>query len=133
MLNIAVLSVNHHLATVSIREKVAFAQNELAPAISSLLSIPGIKACVVFSTCNRSEICVTCDVVNIREILAEFLATTHGIEHSLLLQYVSFFEGKEAIQHICSVASGLDSLVLGEPQIFGQLKEAFSFQKSKAH
>jgi len=131
MLNIAVLSVNHHLATVSIREKVAFAQNELAPAISSLLSIPGIKACVVFSTCNRSEICVTCDVVNIREILAEFLATTHGIEHSLLLQYVSFFEGKEAIQHICSVASGLDSLVLGEPQIFGQLKEAYQFSKAQ--
>ena len=113
MSNIAILSVNHHLATVEIREKVAFAQNELSPAISSLLSIPGINACVVFSTCNRSEICVTYDVGNIREILSEFLATTHGIEHSLLLQYVSFFEGNEAIQHICSVASGLDSLVLG--------------------
>ena len=87
MSNIAVLSVNHHLATVAIREKVAFAQNELAPAISSLLVIPGIKACVVFSTCNRSEIYVTYDVGNIREIPSEFLATTHGIEHSLLLQY----------------------------------------------
>jgi len=131
MSNIAVLSVNHHLATVEIREKVAFAQNELAPAISSLLSIQGIKACVVFSTCNRSEICVTYDVDNIREILSEFLATTHGIEHSLLLQYVSFFKGNEAIQHICSVASGLDSLVLGEPQIFGQLKEAYQFSKEQ--
>ena len=84
MPNIAILSVNHHLATVEIREKVAFAQNELAPAISSLLSIPGIKACVVFSTCNRSEICVTSDVDNIREILTEFLANNHSIEHSLL-------------------------------------------------
>jgi glutamyl-tRNA reductase len=74
---------------------------------------------------------VTCDVVNIRETLSEFLATTHGIEHSLLLQYVSFFEGNEAIQHICSVASGLDSLVLGEPQIFGQLKEAYQFSKEQ--
>ena len=131
MSNIAVLSVNHHLATVAIREKVAFAKNELAPAISSLLSIPGIKACVVFSTCNRSEICVTYDVGNIREILSKFLATTHGIEHSLLLQYVSFFEGNKAIEHICSVASGLDSLVLGEPQIFGQLKEAYQFSKEQ--
>ena len=131
MSNIAVLSVNHHLATVEIREKVAFAQNELAPAISSLLSIPGVKACVVLSTCNRSEIYVTYDVGNIREILSEFLATTHGIEHSLLLQYVSFFKGNEAIQHICSVASGLDSLVIGEPQIFGQLKEAYQFSKQQ--
>ena len=125
MLNIAILSVNHQHAPVAIREKVAFAQSELAPTISSLLSTQEIKACVVFSTCNRSEIYVTYDAENIREVLTKFLASIHGIEYSSLLQYVSYFEGNEAIEHICNVAAGLDSLVLGEPQIFGQLKEAY--------
>ena len=129
MLNIAILSVNHQHAPVAIREKVAFAQSELAPAISSLLSTQEIKACVVFSTCNRSEIYVTYDAENIREVLTKFLASIHAIEYSSLLQYVSYFEGNEAIEHICNVAAGLDSLVLGEPQIFGQLKEAYQFSK----
>ena len=129
MLNIAILSVNHQHAPVAIREKVAFAQSELAPAISSLLSTQKIKACVVFSTCNRSEIYVTYDAENIREVLTKFLASIHAIEYSSLLQYVSYFEGNEAIEHICNVAAGLDSLVLGEPQIFGQLKEAYQFSK----
>ena len=126
---IAALSVNHQLATVATREKVAFTQNELAPAIKALKSIAGIKACVIFSTCNRSEIYVNCDIEDNRETLSQFLASTHGIEHAPLLQYISYFEGDKAIEHICSVAAGLDSLVLGEPQIFGQLKEAYQFSK----
>ena len=126
---IAALSVNHQLATVATREKVAFTQNELAPAIKALKSIAGIKACVIFSTCNRSEIYVNCDIEDNREILSQFLASTHGIEHAPLLQYISYFEGDKAIEHICSVAAGLDSLVLGESQIFGQLKEAYQFSK----
>ena len=129
MSNIAILSVNHQLAPVAIREKVAFSQSELAPTISSLLSTQEIKACVVLSTCNRSEIYVTYDAENIREVLTKFLASIHGIEYSSLLQYVSYFEGNQAIEHICNVAAGLDSLVLGEPQIFGQLKEAYQFSK----
>ena len=129
MSNIAILSVNHQLAPVAIREKVAFSQSELAPAISSLLSNQEIKACVVLSTCNRSEIFVTYDAENIREVLTKFLASTHGIEYYSLLQYVSYFDGNQAIEHICNVAAGLDSLVLGEPQIFGQLKEAYQFSK----
>ena len=126
---IAALSVNHQLATVATREKVAFTQNELAPAIKALKSIAGIKACVIFSTCNRSEIYVNCDIEDNREILSQFLASTHGVEHTSLLQYISYFEGDKVIEHICSVAAGLDSLVLGEPQIFGQLKEAYQFSK----
>ena len=126
---IAALSVNHQLANVATREKVAFTQNELAPAIKALKSIAGIKACVIFSTCNRSEIYVNCDIEDNREILSQFLASTHGIEHAPLLQYISYFEGDKAIEHICSVAAGLDSLVLGESQIFGQLKEAYQFSK----
>jgi len=131
MSNIAILSVNHQVAPVSIREKVAFAQSELAPAISTLLSLKEIKGCVIFSTCNRSEIYVSHDSKNIRDILIKFLASSHGIDHLTLLEYASYYEENEAVQHICNVACGLESLVLGEPQIFGQLKGAYQLSKNE--
>ncbi len=131
MSNIAVLSVNHQLAPVEIREKVAFAQNELPLAVSSLLNVSDIKGCVIFSTCNRSEIYVSHSSKNIREVLIQYMASTHAIDQLSLEQYVSFFESNEAIEHTCKVACGLESLVLGEPQIFGQLKEAYQFSKTQ--
>ncbi len=131
MSNIAILSINHQIAPVAIREKVAFAQSELVPSISSLLSLKEIKGCVIFSTCNRSEIYVSHDSNNIRDILIKFLATTHGLNHHSLLEYASYYEKNEAVQHICNVACGLESLVLGEPQIFGQLKDAYQLSKTE--
>ncbi|MDC1449481.1 glutamyl-tRNA reductase [Candidatus Thioglobus sp.] len=132
MSNIAILSVNHQIAPVAIREKVAFAHGELAPAISSLLSLKEIKGCVIFSTCNRSEIYVSHDSKNIRDVLIKFLASSHGIDHHSLIDYVSYYEENEAVQHICNVACGLESLVLGEPQIFGQLKDAYQLSKNES-
>ena len=132
MSNIAILSVNHQIAPVAIREKVAFAQGELAPAISALLSLKEIKGCVIFSTCNRSEIYVSHDSKNIRDVLIKFLASSHGIDHHSLIEYVSYYEENEAVQHICNVACGLESLVLGEPQIFGQLKDAYQLSKNES-
>ena len=132
MSNIAILSVNHQIAPVAIREKVAFAHGELAPAISSLLSLKEIKGCVIFSTCNRSEIYVSHDSKNIRDVLIKFLASSHGIDHHSLIEYVSYYEENEAVQHICNVACGLESLVLGEPQIFGQLKDAYQLSKNES-
>ena len=131
MSNIAILSVNHQIAPVAIREKVAFAQSELEPAISSLLSLKEIKGCVIFSTCNRSEIYVSHDSKNIRDVLIKFLASSHGIDYLSLNEYASYYETNEAVQHICNVACGLESLVLGEPQIFGQLKDAYQLSKSE--
>ncbi len=131
MSNIAVLSISHQLAPVEIREKVAFASSELPTAISNLLSLSDIKACVIFSTCNRSEIYVSHNSKNIRDVLLKFLATTHAIDHLSLVEYVSFFESIEALGHISKVACGLESLVLGEPQILGQLKDAYQVSKAQ--
>jgi glutamyl-tRNA reductase len=131
MSNIAILSVNHQIAPVAIREKVAFAQGELVPAISALLTLKEIKGCVIFSTCNRSEIYVSHDSKNIRDVLIKFLASSHGIDYLSLQEYVSYYEANEAVQHICNVACGLESLVLGEPQIFGQLKDAYQLSKNE--
>jgi len=132
MSNIAILSVNHQIAPVAIREKVAFAQGELAPAISALLSLKEIKGCVIFSTCNRSEIYVSHDSNNIRDILIKFIASSHGVDHHSLIEYVTYYEENDAVQHICNVACGLESLVLGEPQIFGQLKDAYQLSKNES-
>ena len=131
MSNIAILSINHQKAPVAIREKVAFAQGELVPAISALLALKEIKGCVIFSTCNRSEIYVSHDSKNIRDVLIKFLASSHGIDYLSLQEYVSYYEANEAVQHICNVACGLESLVLGEPQIFGQLKDAYQLSKNE--
>ncbi|MEC7596264.1 MAG: glutamyl-tRNA reductase [Pseudomonadota bacterium] len=131
MSNIAVLSISHQLAPVEIREKVVFSQSELPSTISNLLSTPDIKACVLFSTCNRSEIYVSHNSNNIHDVLLKFLGTTHAIDHLSLTKYVSFYDSNEAINHICKVACGLESLVLGEPQIFGQLKDAYQVSKNQ--
>ncbi len=131
MSNIAVLSISHQLAPVEIREKVAFASSELPSAISNLLSFEDIRACVIFSTCNRSEIYVSHNSKNISDVLLKFLASTHAIDHLSLVEYVSFFESNDALDHISKVACGLESLVLGEPQILGQLKDAYQVSKTQ--
>ena len=131
MSNIAVLSISHQLAPVEIREKVAFASSELPSAISNLLSIEDIRACVIFSTCNRSEIYVSHNSKNISDVLLKFLAFTHDIDHLSLVEYDSFFDSNDALDHISKVACGLESLVLGEPQILGQLKDAYQVSKTQ--
>ena len=107
MSNIAVLSISHQLAPVEIREKVAFASSELPSAISNLLSIEDIRACVIFSTCNRSEIYVSHNSKNVSDVLLKFLTSTHAIDHLSLVEYVSFFESDDALDHISKVACGL--------------------------
>lgn len=129
MQHIAILSVNHQLAPVEVREKVAFAPAQLAQALSQLKQTPNIQACAILSTCNRSEIYAIVDADNGREILSDFLSQTHNMARHQLDPYLSYFSSNDAITHICQVATGLDSLVLGEPQILGQLKDAYHAAK----
>ncbi|SSC09759.1 Glutamyl-tRNA reductase, partial [thiotrophic endosymbiont of Bathymodiolus puteoserpentis (Logatchev)] len=129
MPKIAILSVNHQLAPVAVREKVAFSANELPNALRQLNSTQGIEACVILSTCNRSEIYSIVDSNNAQQILSDYLATTHNVAREKLDPYLVYFEGDDALKHICRVATGLDSLVLGEPQILGQLKDAYHTAK----
>lgn len=129
MSHIAILSVNHQLAPVAVREQVAFAPSELNDALKKLNNVDGINACVILSTCNRAEIYVVSNHNNTQEILSHYLADTHQIKHSDLEQYLLYFQADDAVKHICNVATGLDSLVLGEPQILGQLKDAYHTAK----
>ena len=129
MQHIAILSVNHQLAPVEVREKVAFAPGELTNALEQFKNTNGVEACVILSTCNRSEVYAIINTDNAQEILSDYLADTHNIKRSELDPYLSYFESDDAVEHICHVATGLDSLVLGEPQILGQLKDAYHAAK----
>ncbi|MDC0390367.1 glutamyl-tRNA reductase [Candidatus Thioglobus sp.] len=129
MSRIAILSVNHAQAPVSVRERVAFAPNHLSSELQKLGDTPGVQACVILSTCNRSEIYAVIDADNPQEILSQYLADTHKISRQEIDSYLVYFEDNTALEHICNVACGLDSFVLGEPQILGQLKDAYHMSK----
>jgi glutamyl-tRNA reductase len=129
MSRIVILSVNHTQAPVSVRERVAFAPNELTHELQKLNQIIGVEACVILSTCNRSEIYALVNNNCPKEILGNYLADTHQISPADINPYLIYFENDAALTQICNVACGLDSLVLGEPQILGQLKDAYHIAK----
>ncbi len=133
-MQIIILSVNHKLAPIEIREKVAFNKNDLINNLVELYSHNYINSCVILSTCNRSEIFITTDftVEKASKLLTNWFANTHNIAIDVISQYINLFYYDEAIKHISMVASGMDSLVVGEPQILGQLKESYQIaQDSK--
>jgi glutamyl-tRNA reductase len=118
--------INHKTATVDIREKVAFDLQRLNDALESIKALNNVDEAVILSTCNRTEIyCAGNHPIDTSE-LQTWLANYHGVNTEDLANCSFSFDGKDAIVHLMRVASGLDSLVLGEPQILGQLKSAYA-------
>src|SRR5512141_1879329 len=116
-----VLGINHHSAPLEGREKLAFPPETQADALTSLAGRPGVAEAVLVSTCNRTEIyCRADDMAPVRAWLKEQAARS-GLDLEGLLYAHS---ETEAIRHAFRVASGLDSMVLGEPQILGQVKQS---------
>jgi glutamyl-tRNA reductase len=116
-----VLGINHHSAPIEVREKLAFPPETQADALNSLASRPGVTEAVLVSTCNRTEVyCRADDIAAVRAWLREEAAKS-GLDIEGLLYAHS---EAEAIRHAFRVASGLDSMVLGEPQILGQVKQS---------
>lgn len=130
-MQIITLSVNHQLAPVDIREKVVFQKSDLAQYLTQLYNHNSISSCVILSTCNRSEIFITTtgDLTIVKDELIKWFASVHNIELDIIKEYLLTFINDEAITHISMVATGMDSLILGEPQILGQLKEAYQIAK----
>lgn len=122
------LGINHKTAPVALREKVAFTPDALVKAFSSLKERDGIDESVIISTCNRTEIYINGQLEQFEPLL-NWLAEFHGVSGDEIQQNSYQLRQQEAIKHIMRVASGLDSLVLGEPQILGQVKQAFSDAK----
>ena len=120
------VGVNHKTAPVSIRERVAFAPEKMIDALSSLISEKRANEAVIVSTCNRTELyCSVEDFSKVDDIIA-WLSDYHGIALPELQQYCYTHANDDSVRHIMRVASGLDSLILGEPQILGQVKSAYA-------
>src|SRR5580693_4667018 len=117
-----VLGINHKTAPVALREKVAFSEERLLAALRTLREEVGVAEVVILSTCNRTEVYWAGSASG--EELSRWLERHHG--HNLdLAQSLYVHQEQRAVEHAFSVASGLDSMVLGEAQILGQLKDAY--------
>jgi len=122
--------VSHKTAPVEVREGLAFHEDALPTALHGLKSCEGISEAVILSTCNRVEIMITAaDTADPQAIVASFLANQKSIDPSTIAANLYRHEGREAIHHLFRVASSLDSMVIGEPQILGQLKAAYAAAK----
>lgn len=118
------LGINHQTAPVDIREKVAFAPDQLGEALVGLQELAAVNETVIVSTCNRTEI--YCDTSgDSSDAISHWLSNFHGMNWEELNPYIYKHADHEVARHLFRVASGLDSMVLGEPQILGQLKQSF--------
>ncbi|EAT12853.1 glutamyl-tRNA reductase [Bermanella marisrubri] len=118
------LGINHKTAPVALREKVAFSPDHLPQQLRQAGSEVGVEEIAVLSTCNRTE--VYCAGEASAEVLLQWLQQVHQIPLEQLADCHYALEGEAAVQHLMRVASGLDSLILGEPQILGQMKSAYA-------
>lgn len=121
-MSIVVIGINHKTAPISIREKVAFSEQQLNDTLSANLAMFDEK--LILSTCNRTEVYASVQDNTSVESLTDWYAEQHNIDKKQLRPYVYQLSDADAIRHTFRVASGLDSMVLGEPQILGQLKDA---------
>ncbi|AJJ60267.1 glutamyl-tRNA reductase [Yersinia pseudotuberculosis] len=121
------LGINHKTAPVSLRERVTFSPESMDQALNSLLQQPLVQGGVVLSTCNRTELYLSVEQQeNLHEQLTAWLCNYHKLSPDDVRQSLYWHHGNDAVRHLMRVASGLDSQVLGEPQILGQVKKAFA-------
>ncbi|MBU2963952.1 glutamyl-tRNA reductase [Amphritea sp. 2_MG-2023] len=123
------LGINHKTASVSIREKVAFAPEQMADALAQACQLAHLKEVAILSTCNRTELYCSTELEGTRALL-EWLGSYHSLDPDELQTCSYAHWDQSAAQHMMRVASGLDSLVLGEPQILGQLKSSYAVSQS---
>ncbi|HSX91125.1 MAG TPA: glutamyl-tRNA reductase [Pseudomonas sp.] len=119
------LGINHKTASVDVRERVAFTPEQLVEALQQLCLRTSTREAAILSTCNRSELYLEQDSLTADAVLA-WLADYHGLNLDELRACAYIHEDDAAVRHMMRVASGLDSMVLGEPQILGQMKSAYA-------
>jgi len=123
---IILTGVNHTTAPVKIREKLAFADDGVSAALDALIALPEIHEVVLFSTCNRVEILFsTSDAPSASTAVTNCICEMKDLSPDELLSVLYSHEDDAAVRHVFRVASGLDSMIVGEPQIFGQVKKAY--------
>jgi glutamyl-tRNA reductase len=115
------LGLNHHTAPLNIRERVAFQPERLDDALHDLTRARTVREAAILSTCNRTELYFATEQP---QLAADWLARFHQLPLGEVSPYLYTYPQRDAVRHVFRVASGLDSMVLGEPQILGQVKEA---------
>lgn len=126
-----VLGINHKTASIDVREKVAFSAQQLDEALSQLKEKPGVRSAVIISTCNRTEI--YCDLEGgDSAVLQDWLRAFHHLDSDALHACLYIYRDLPLVKHVMRVACGLDSMVLGEPQILGQVKKAYAESLKRA-
>ncbi|MFA5515926.1 MAG: glutamyl-tRNA reductase [Desulfuromonadales bacterium] len=127
-MNIIVVGLSHKTAPVEIREKVAFSPTAMERPLKEMAGLPGVVEAMIVSTCNRVEIYATTRQADVcKQRLRHFLADYHQIAVEALTPHLYDLEGEDAIRHVFRVAASLDSMVIGEPQILGQIKTAYGY------
>ncbi|MDH5472519.1 MAG: glutamyl-tRNA reductase [Gammaproteobacteria bacterium] len=128
-MSLITLGLNHKTTPVNMRERLAFTPENLAAATQSLANLDCVTEAAILSTCNRTELYCTVkqgdDAQNDRQII-EWFSQFHGFKPDDIREHLYLHQHEETIRHALSVASGLDSMVLGEPQILGQMKQAYT-------
>ena len=119
------LGINHKTASVAVRERVAFTPEQMVEALQQLCRLTPSSEAAILSTCNRSELYLQLDEMDVQAVLS-WLAGYHGLPLSDLQACAYVHENEQAVRHMMRVACGLDSMILGEPQILGQLKSAYA-------
>ena len=126
----AITGLNHKTAPVEVREKLALPEASLPGELERLRQLPGFNEALILSTCNRVEFAAAVDdSADPRESVVELLARRHGLTRAGVEPHLYTHVGQDAVRHLFRVASSLDSMVVGEPQILGQLKAAYAAAK----
>jgi glutamyl-tRNA reductase len=123
---LGIVGLSHKTAPIEVRERVAFAEDALGEALRRLVTVPGIGEAMIVSTCNRVELYAGVDDGGALEALQRFLIDERALPASMRAHLYAQ-AGHDALRHLFRVASSLDSMVVGESQILGQVKEAYSF------
>jgi glutamyl-tRNA reductase len=127
-MHIVIVGLSHKTAPVEIRERLAFAPTAMERPLRQMLELPTVAEGLIVSTCNRVELCAaTKEPEAAMAALRRFLAEYHEISAEEIQTNLYSYQGEEAIRHMFRVASSLDSMVLGEPQILGQIKTAYGY------
>ena len=123
-MKLLIIGLNHKTAPIEVRERLAFGPDIIAGALRDLRGREGVHEAVVVSTCNRTELyCAVED--GGEETVRHWLGGFHGVEHERVTPFLYAHAGRDAVTHLLRVSCGLDSMVLGEPRILGQVKSAF--------
>jgi len=122
------LGLNHQTAPVALRERVAFPGDAAVPALMTLSAQPGVREAAILSTCNRTEL--YCSVENgAEDIPRSWLHRHHDLAETHIDEFLYRHHDADAVRHLFRVATGLESMVLGEPQILGQVKDAYAIAR----